>query len=392
MSNSLGVGDGYLVDHYTVVDEQTITITVKEANADTLSNLGSFVILPKHIWENVDDPNSYTGEGYLTGSGAYACTAYDGATGSYEFTAFDGWCNGEQAAEKIQFVPVSDPLLAFESGEIDITSLPADLMDTYLNDPSIGVVEKANDMGYKLLINYERCPDFLELALRQGVYAAIDRQSVVDSVFRGAGTVGSAGYVPQGSLYYNENVVQYPYDPEAARAVFAGKGYSVTLLCGDDGDDLAIAEIIRNGLTAAGIEVAVEAHDSATRDGRINSGDYEFALVGNGGWGNNPPTYMRTLFSDESKFSGTNPHSMGAIGYSNAEMTALAEGQVYETDFDKRVELFQELELLVSREIPIIVIANQSSYSMYRKDVYDGWMKTYAYQQAEQNRLSYMAR
>ena len=59
-------------------------------------------------------------------------------------------------------------------------------------------------------------------------------------------------------------------------------------------------------------------------------------------------------------------------------MTALAEGQVYETDFDKRVELFQELELLVSREIPIIVIANQSSYSMYRKDVYDGWMKTYA--------------
>ena len=82
---------------------------------------------------------------------------------------------------------------AFESGEIDITSLPADLMDAYLNDPSIGVVEKANDMGYKLLINYERCPDFLELALRQGVYAAIDRQSVVDSVFRGAGTVGSAG-------------------------------------------------------------------------------------------------------------------------------------------------------------------------------------------------------
>ena len=61
-----------------MVDEQTITITVKEANADTLSNLGSFVILPKHIWESVDDPNSYTGEGYLTGSGAYACTAYDG--------------------------------------------------------------------------------------------------------------------------------------------------------------------------------------------------------------------------------------------------------------------------------------------------------------------------
>lgn len=29
---------------------------------------------------------------------------------------------------------------------------------------------------------------------------------------------------------------------------------------------------------------------------------------------------------------------------------------------------------------------------MYRKDYYDGWMKTYAYQQTEQTRLSYMER
>ena len=29
---------------------------------------------------------------------------------------------------------------------------------------------------------------------------------------------------------------------------------------------------------------------------------------------------------------------------------------------------------------------------MYRRDTYDGWMKTYAYQQAEQNRLSFMER
>ncbi len=390
VSNSLGVGDGYLVDHYTVVDEQTITITVKEANADTLSNLGSFVILPKHIWENVDDPNAYTGEGYLTGSGAYACTAYDGATGSYEFTAFDGWCNGEQAAEKIQFVPVSDPLLAFESGEIDITSLPADLMDTYLNDPSIGVVEKANDMGYKLLINYERCPDFLELALRQGVYAAIDRQSVVDSVFRGAGTVGSAGYVPQGSLYYNENVVQYPMTRRRPAPSLRGRVIPSPFCAATTGTTWPSR---RSSATASPPRASRWRWRPTTRPPGTGAST---AVTTSSPWwataaGATIPTYMRTLFSDESKFSGTNPLH-GAIGYSNAEMTALAEGQMYETDFDKRVELFQELELLVSREIHIIVIANQSSYSMYRKDVYDGWMKTYAYQQAEQNRLSYMAR
>ena len=33
--------------------------------------------------------------------------------------------------------------------------------------------------------------------------------------------------------------------------------------------------------------------------------------------------------------------------------------------------MFKDLEYLVSEEIPLIVIANQSSYSMYRRDYYD---------------------
>ena len=392
VSNSLGAGDSFLIDHYTVVDDRTITITVKEAAADTLSSIGSFVIIPRHVWEKVEDPNTYTGDGYLTGSGAYRCTAYDGATGSYEFTAFDDFKGGKPAADRVLFVPVSDPLLAFENHEIDITGMPADLKDKYLSDPGIGVVEKANDMGYKLLINFEKCPGFLDLDQRKAVYAALDRQAVVDKVFRGAGSVGSAGYVPQGSLYYNDHVVAYPYDPEKAKSALESKNYEVTLLAADSGSDVDIAELIKQDLEAAGVKVTVAAYDSASRDEMVHAGNYEFALVGNGGWGNNPPKYMRTIFSDRSKNKGGNPHSMGPIGYSSDEITKLAEDQMKEVDFEARRQMFQDLEYLVSEEVPLIVIANQSSYSMYRKDYYDGWMKTYAYQQTEQTRLSYMER
>ena len=392
VTNSLGAGDKFIVDHYIIVDEKTITITVKEANADTLRNLGSFVIIPKHVWEKVEDPYSYKGDGYLIGSGAYMCTEYSGASGTYEFTAYEGWVNGKQSTEKIQFVPVSDSILAFENGEIDITTMPVDLKDRYLNDNSIGVVEKSNDFGYKMLINYEKCTDFLDIKLRQAIYSALDRQSIVDNVFRGAGTIGSAGYVPEGSIYYNDKVTKYEYNPEEAKKVFEGKGYNVTLLIADGVDDINIGEIIKNNLIAVGINVKVVAYDSATRDTMVNNGDYEFALVGNGGWGSNPPTYMRTLFSDEVKFSGTNPTYMAAIGHSSETLTELAEKQVYETDFEARIEIFKELQKEVSDEIPIFVIANKSSYSMYRKDYYDGWMKSYAYQQTEQTRLSYMER
>src|SRR5699024_7083662 len=144
-------------------------------------------IIPKHVWEAVDDPYTYTGEGYLTGSGAYRSTAYDAATGAYEFTAFDGFRGGKQAAARIQFVPVSDALLAFENGEIDITTLPADLYDQYAAREDIGIVDKANDTGYKLLINFENCPDFLDIELRRALYAALNREAIVERVFRGAG-------------------------------------------------------------------------------------------------------------------------------------------------------------------------------------------------------------
>ncbi|MDU4974915.1 MAG: ABC transporter substrate-binding protein, partial [Hungatella hathewayi] len=294
--------------------------------------------------------------------------------------------------DRVLFVPVSDALLAFENHEIDITGMPADLKDKYLSDSGIGVVEKANDMGYKLLINFEKCPGFLDLDQRKAVYAALDRQAVVDKVFRGAGSVGSAGYVPQGSLYFNDRCVTYPYDPEKAKAALESKQYEVTLLAADSGSDVDIAELLKQDLEAAGMKVTVTAFDSATRDEKVNAGNYEFALVGNGGWGNNPPKYMRTIFSDLSKNKGGNPHSMGPIGYSNSEITKLAEEQMKEVDFEARKQMFKDLEYLVSEEIPLIVIANQSSYSMYRRDYYDGWMKTYAYQQTEQNRLSFMER
>lgn len=392
VNNALGVGDGFLVSSYEIISNQTISITVDNPTADTLSALGSFVILPKHIWEKVEDPYTFMSNDNLVGSGAYMLESYESATGSYAFKAFEGWCNGKPAAGRILYVPVSDALLAFQNKEIHVTSMPADLSDTYLNNPEVGLVEKTNDTGYKLLINFEKCPEFLDITLRQGIYAALDRQAMVDKVFRGMGSVGSAGYVPQGTSFYNEKVTQYAYEPEKAKTLLGNKNLSVTLLLSDSTNDIAMAELIRNDLEAAGMTVSTVAYDSATRDEMINKGDYEFAIVSNGGWGNNPPTYMRTIFSDVSKNTGGNPHTMGPIGYSNEEITALCEEQGYEIDFATRKDMFGQIQKLVSDEIPLIVLANQSSYTMYWKEAYDGWMKTYAYAQCEQNRLSFMDR
>ena len=95
------------------------------------------------------------------------------------------------------------------------------------------------------------------------------------------------------------------------------------MIAANSGNDVKIAELVQNDLTAAGIEVEVVAYDSAVRDEMVNAGDYEFALVGNGGWGGKAPAYLRTIFSDLSKNRGGNPHSMGPIGYSSERITEM---------------------------------------------------------------------
>ena len=67
------------------------------------------------------------------------------ANGSYEFIANEEYYGRKPVAKRVLFVPVSDPLLAFENGEIDITNVPVDLMDKYKKNDKIGMIEKTND-------------------------------------------------------------------------------------------------------------------------------------------------------------------------------------------------------------------------------------------------------
>lgn len=391
INNVLGSKDGNIVESYEIVDSHTIKIQVKEAYADTLVKLGSFLILPKHIWENVDDPYTYMESEALIGSGPYKWSQYDSGTGSYEFVAFEDYYGSKPVAKRILFIPVSDPILSFENKEIDITNVPADLLDKYENNPEIGMISKENDLGYKLLINMDKLPEFKEYNMRKAIYNAIDRQAIVDKVFRGQGSIGSAGYVPPNSMYYNPEVVKYEYNLEEAKQKLAGKNLEIDLLVSNSDTDIKIAELVKNDLELAGIEINVLTGDGKVRDDKIFEENYEFAIVGNGGWGRTPD-YLRTLYSSKSKFTVKNPHGMGVLGYDNDIITQLAEQQLYELDFDDRLETFKKLQFEISKEIPIVVLATQSLNVMFREDYYDGWTKTYDYQQLEQNRLSYVER
>ncbi|HEV2071894.1 MAG TPA: ABC transporter substrate-binding protein, partial [Acidimicrobiales bacterium] len=104
----------------------------------------SVLIVPQHIWAEVDDPGKLRGPEATMGSGPYRLESVDEASGSLLFTANEDFYLGAPVVKRLEFVPVDDELLAIQRGELDAAEtaleepVPQGLLDALENDPNIG--------------------------------------------------------------------------------------------------------------------------------------------------------------------------------------------------------------------------------------------------------------
>ncbi|AOY76222.1 ABC transporter substrate-binding protein [Clostridium formicaceticum] len=388
--NPVAIEGKPFVKDIEVLEDNKIKFTLAEENATILEKIGDVRIIPKHIWENVEDPEKFEDEKAVIGCGPYTLTGYSKEHGTYEFTAFEDYWGPKQRVEKIQFVPVSDGVLAFENNEIDLVGVGTDLLDRYQNDPEFKVSEAPGFWGYRLLFNMEKNPIFKEKEIRQAIAYGIDQEEMVAKVARGAAIPGSAGYLPEHHIWYNPKVRKYPFDEEKAKELLGDKKVSLQLLTANSNAEIRIAELMKISLNKIGIEVNIESVDSKARDHAVTTGDYEVVLTGHGGWGGDADG-LRERYASEVRVSGS-PSANIIRGYENQQIKALAEEQLREMDTNKRKEIIFALQEVIAEEIPMIPIYNTTGYSVYRPATYDGWMYMYDHHSLEHSKLSYLTR
>jgi len=137
------------------VSKSHVKISLKKPDASMLYKIARVCIIPKHVWENVENPVKFTGPEAAIGSGPFRLTEYSKEHGTYRFEAWEGFWGPKQRIEAIEFVPVSDPVLAFKKGEIDLASIPPDVLGMFEDDPQFKVVRSPAFWGYRLLLNME---------------------------------------------------------------------------------------------------------------------------------------------------------------------------------------------------------------------------------------------
>lgn len=113
------------LEHIEVTGENSMTLKFSKADAYSYMANGatSQSVLPKHIWEKVDEPKDYAGEDAAIGCGPYKLSSYDLDAGTSYFEAVpQNSYLGELTVDAITVRTYSSQdalLMALMSGEID---------------------------------------------------------------------------------------------------------------------------------------------------------------------------------------------------------------------------------------------------------------------------------
>lgn len=379
------------IEKVEIVNENQVLITVAEVSASLLYAIGNQRIIPRHVWKDIEVPKEYTEADAVVGTGPYTLTDYSKEHGSYRFDAFEDFWGPQQNVKTIKFVPVSEEVLAFEKGKIDLIDITPDLLGRYENAPEYKVVQKPAFWGYRFIFNMQEVEALKKKKVRQAISYAIDNEELIAKIERGAGVPGSAGILPPDNIYYNSDVKKYEHNPDKAKELLKEAGYdslSLDLKIADR--TVRMAELIKEQLSRVGIELTIISSDTKTQDSRINENEYELAITGHGGWGGEPD-YLIERFGGEKLFEGR-MSSSGAVGYENCELNKVLKEQKIEFDVEKRKKILHRAQDILAEDVPEIPLFYRAPYSVYKPDKYDGWMFMYDHHSLTHGKLSYLER
>ena len=380
-------GEAEDIEGIKVIDDKTIEIEFEKVYAPGVTNLGNVEIIPEHIWSKVD-PGEWTKQTELlnnpVGCGPYKLTEYK--TGSHvKFEAATDFFGGEVKTPNLVFKAINaDTTQAeFKGGNIDIANVEslrkADI--DALTSEGLKTVSYDNYMFTYMGFNLRK-ESLKDVKVRQAIMYAIDRQSILDNIVEGRGTIVNAPLLPSSWAYPEESELeQYKYDVEKAKALLKEAGWEdkdgdgivenangekleLTIDCQNDHEvRQKTATAIQESLKAAGIAVEIDTMEySALMDKAVANHDFDLYMMGNTlSLDPDPkPMWASTAISNEPGVIGYN-----IVAYNNPETDKLIEEGNATLDQNERKSIYGEFAKILNRDVPEAYLFCQNVERVY---------------------------
>ncbi len=274
------------------LDEHTVKLTLKQ-EADPTRILSGYLrdvkILPKHLLAEIPDAEVADADFWSqpVGSGPFR---FDGQIDGerIEYVANDDYYLGRPKFDRlvIRFMDSSTLAAALLNGEVDITTdVSMSDLETLQAADNIQIDTITSYQYQDLCINLED-PSFT-LNVRRAINAAINKQALVDQLYKGYGEAAKS-ILPSTHPYYDENITEDTYDPEYAKELLEEEGWDtsrvleLTVPQGNQARERS-AILIQQDLQAVGIQTQILSLDFATALQNMRDNEYDLLLMGSAG-------------------------------------------------------------------------------------------------------------
>ena len=351
--------DPGIVTAAEVVNEYTVKLYLKEPYAPFLNDVaGTQPILPKHIWEGVEEPEKFLAPEAVVGTGPYRLVDYSKEHGTYLYKAYDKHYLGKPEVDRLKFVKVSEPMVpaALKEGSVNAGSIPPEVAEE-MRDSGFTVLRAPYGWNAKLMINHTKQP-LSTKEFRQALAYAIDREALVEITQRGHALAGSPGMMPPDSEWYNPDIQTYKHDPAKAQQLLEGLGYrlengyfrkvgtELKLELITEARFKAVGQFVKQQLEEIGIKVDFLTLEGKTVDAKVLNWQFDLSIYGHGG------LYEPSILNRVITGKGFN----SARYQANETLNQLLAAQLTEMDHEQRKALVSHTQAIYAEELPALTL------------------------------------
>ncbi len=249
--------------------------------------------------------------------------------------------------------------LTLENREVEMAQvLPASAVDTL--EAADGIEVEIYEIPRMRCAQFNtRFAPFDDQRVRQAASKAIDRELIAEELLDGL-IDPAIGPYPPSVEWANDDLEPHRYDPDRAAELLEEAGWTGSDVRKKDGEELSvtivtypnrpalpdIAEVLQSQLGAVGFDADVEIWEvSAIHDQAADEAEIVIWSANVHGWPADPDRLSYMFHSEE----GGLHH-----GYDNPEVDdLLEEGQEAVDDFDRRKEMYDEVQRITMEEVPV---------------------------------------
>ncbi|MFH1804944.1 MAG: ABC transporter substrate-binding protein [Pseudomonadota bacterium] len=374
--NSMSMPD--LIKDIVKVDDYTVKFVLNRPEAPFIANLamdfasvlsGEYAdnMLEAGTPENVDlNP---------VGTGPFQLVQYQ-KDAVIRYKANPDYWEGPAAIDNLIFAITPDSTVRYQklkAGECHVMPYPnpADLPAMEADADVNLMSQEGLNVGY-LGYNTEKEP-FTKAEVRKALNMAINKEAIIEAVYQGAGTVAK-NPLPPTIWSYNNNTVDDPFDPEAAKKMLADAGYpdgfttdiwAMPVQRPYNPNARRMAEMIQADWAAIGVTAEIVSYEWGEYLERTKQGEQGTFMLGWTGDNGDPDNFLAVLLGCDAVGSANRAR------FCNDEFDGLIQQAKTTADVLERTRLYEEAQTVFKREAPWATIAHSIVFEPIRNEVVD---------------------